>query len=271
MVGELPDFAAPPRTAGRGAGRRPDRPERRAAGRPRLRPHARPAGGWSRGRASTSAGRRSSWPRPRRPPRRRRGLDRPVQGAGRRVRGRWPPASSAPAATGPSSTPVPAATSPSPSPRGSPRTSPPSPRGCPAPRSSSSSTSRRSRPCCRAACPPSAASASWRPSRRTSSSRSSPPWSPRCPVPVVLHCCAPRPPLDLFRAAGAAALSFDLGLVQDLDAVGTRDRGRRPPAPRRRPRHRRGPARRQGDGVPGAGLVARARLPRRPARRPPSP
>ncbi|WP_346619735.1 methionine synthase [Blastococcus montanus] len=39
-------------------------------------------------------------------------------------------------------------------------------------------------------------------------------------VPVVVHCCAPRMPLDLFRAAGAAGLSFDLGLVQDLDAVG---------------------------------------------------
>jgi methionine synthase II (cobalamin-independent) len=43
----------------------------------------------------------------------------------------------------------------------------------------------------------------------------------RLPGPVVLHCCAPRVPLDLFRAAGAAAVSFDLGLVQDLDAVGT--------------------------------------------------
>jgi methionine synthase II (cobalamin-independent) len=41
------------------------------------------------------------------------------------------------------------------------------------------------------------------------------------PGPVVLHCCAPRAPLTLFRAAGADALSFDLGLVQDLDAVGT--------------------------------------------------
>jgi methionine synthase II (cobalamin-independent) len=41
------------------------------------------------------------------------------------------------------------------------------------------------------------------------------------PAPVVLHCCAARVPLDLFRAAGAAGLSFDLGLVQDLDAVGT--------------------------------------------------
>jgi methionine synthase II (cobalamin-independent) len=41
------------------------------------------------------------------------------------------------------------------------------------------------------------------------------------PGPVVLHCCAPRAPLALFRAAGADALSFDLGLVQDLDAVGT--------------------------------------------------
>jgi methionine synthase II (cobalamin-independent) len=43
----------------------------------------------------------------------------------------------------------------------------------------------------------------------------------RLPVPVAVHCCAPRMPLELFRAAGAAALSFDLGLVQDLDAVGT--------------------------------------------------
>ncbi|TKJ20308.1 methionine synthase [Blastococcus sp. CCUG 61487] len=40
------------------------------------------------------------------------------------------------------------------------------------------------------------------------------------PEPVVVHCCAPRTPLRLFRAAGAAGLSFDLGLVQDLDAVG---------------------------------------------------
>ncbi len=43
----------------------------------------------------------------------------------------------------------------------------------------------------------------------------------RLPVPVVVHCCAPRAPLGLFRAAGAAAVSFDLGLVQDLDAVGS--------------------------------------------------
>jgi methionine synthase II (cobalamin-independent) len=40
------------------------------------------------------------------------------------------------------------------------------------------------------------------------------------PVPVVVHCCAHRAPLELFRAAGAAAVSFDLGLVQDLDAIG---------------------------------------------------
>ena len=38
---------------------------------------------------------------------------------------------------------------------------------------------------------------------------------------MVVHCCAAWAPLDLFRAAGAGALSFDLGLVQDLDAVGT--------------------------------------------------
>jgi hypothetical protein len=41
------------------------------------------------------------------------------------------------------------------------------------------------------------------------------------PGPVVVHCCAPRVPLELFRDAGAAGISFDLGLVQDLDAVGT--------------------------------------------------
>ncbi|SDX66703.1 Cobalamin-independent synthase, Catalytic domain [Modestobacter sp. DSM 44400] len=40
-------------------------------------------------------------------------------------------------------------------------------------------------------------------------------------VPVVVHCCARRAPLELFRAAGAAGLSFDLALVQDLDAIGT--------------------------------------------------
>jgi methionine synthase II (cobalamin-independent) len=41
------------------------------------------------------------------------------------------------------------------------------------------------------------------------------------PAPVVVHCCAQRAPLDLFRAARAEGLSFDLGLVQDLDAIGT--------------------------------------------------
>ncbi|SDO22838.1 Cobalamin-independent synthase, Catalytic domain [Klenkia soli] len=38
---------------------------------------------------------------------------------------------------------------------------------------------------------------------------------------TVVHCCAPRVPLGLLRAAGADAVSFDHGLVQDLDAVGT--------------------------------------------------
>jgi methionine synthase II (cobalamin-independent) len=40
------------------------------------------------------------------------------------------------------------------------------------------------------------------------------------PGPVVVHCCAHRAPLDLLRATGAHGLSFDLGLVQDLDALG---------------------------------------------------
>jgi methionine synthase II (cobalamin-independent) len=41
------------------------------------------------------------------------------------------------------------------------------------------------------------------------------------PGPVVVHCCADRLPWDLVRTAGARGISFDLGLVQDLDAVGT--------------------------------------------------
>jgi methionine synthase II (cobalamin-independent) len=41
------------------------------------------------------------------------------------------------------------------------------------------------------------------------------------PGPVVVHCCARRFPMLLVRAAGASAVSFDLGLVQDLDAIGT--------------------------------------------------
>jgi methionine synthase II (cobalamin-independent) len=41
------------------------------------------------------------------------------------------------------------------------------------------------------------------------------------PHPVVVHCCAARAPVELFRAAGADAVSADAGLVQDLDALGT--------------------------------------------------
>jgi methionine synthase II (cobalamin-independent) len=41
------------------------------------------------------------------------------------------------------------------------------------------------------------------------------------PHPVVVHCCAPRAPIALLRAAGADGVSVDVGLVQDLDAVGT--------------------------------------------------
>jgi hypothetical protein len=39
-------------------------------------------------------------------------------------------------------------------------------------------------------------------------------------VPVVVHCCAPDVPLDLLRAAGAAAVAIDLALVSDLDPLG---------------------------------------------------
>jgi hypothetical protein len=40
-------------------------------------------------------------------------------------------------------------------------------------------------------------------------------------APAVAHCCASDPPLALFQAAGFAAVGLDLGLVGDLDALGT--------------------------------------------------
>jgi hypothetical protein len=39
-------------------------------------------------------------------------------------------------------------------------------------------------------------------------------------VPVVVHCCAPAVPLDVIRAAGAAAVALDLDLVAELDPLG---------------------------------------------------
>ena len=39
-------------------------------------------------------------------------------------------------------------------------------------------------------------------------------------VPVLVHCCAPRVPLDLIRTAGAVAVSLDLALVTDLEPLG---------------------------------------------------
>jgi methionine synthase II (cobalamin-independent) len=41
------------------------------------------------------------------------------------------------------------------------------------------------------------------------------------PGSVAVHCCAARLPWGLLRAAGAVGISFDLGLTQDLDDVGT--------------------------------------------------
>lgn len=43
--------------------------------------------------------------------------------------------------------------------------------------------------------------------------------------PVLVHCCAKRPPVGLFRAAGAVGVALDLGLVDygsaaELDALG---------------------------------------------------
>jgi hypothetical protein len=40
-------------------------------------------------------------------------------------------------------------------------------------------------------------------------------------VPVAIHCCAPRPPVGLFRSAGATAVGVDLTLGEvDHDALG---------------------------------------------------
>jgi hypothetical protein len=39
-------------------------------------------------------------------------------------------------------------------------------------------------------------------------------------VPVVVHCCAPRPPVRLARAAGATGIAVDLAHVSDLDELG---------------------------------------------------
>ena len=39
-------------------------------------------------------------------------------------------------------------------------------------------------------------------------------------VPVIVHCCAPDVPLQVFRDAGAAAATLDLSLIKDLDPLG---------------------------------------------------
>jgi hypothetical protein len=37
--------------------------------------------------------------------------------------------------------------------------------------------------------------------------------------PVVVHCCAPRPPVALLRSAGADAISLDASLLDGMPAV----------------------------------------------------
>ncbi|OKI89307.1 methionine synthase [Micromonospora sp. CB01531] len=39
-------------------------------------------------------------------------------------------------------------------------------------------------------------------------------------VSTLVHCCAPDVPLELIRAAGAAGVALDLGLLTDLDPLG---------------------------------------------------
>src|SRR6185312_17457872 len=36
---------------------------------------------------------------------------------------------------------------------------------------------------------------------------------------VMVHCCAPQPPLTLLREAGAAAVAFDVSLVKGAEAL----------------------------------------------------
>ena len=108
-------------------------------------------------------------------------------------------------------------------------------------------TSRRCPPSCRADCPRSAASARCAAVEAQVVEQELADLVARGrPGPVVVHCCAPRVPLDLFRAAGARALSFDLALVQDLDAVGTAVEAGVAPVARASSRHRRRPPRVRG-------------------------
>ncbi|MFI6760740.1 methionine synthase [Micromonospora sp. NPDC050417] len=39
-------------------------------------------------------------------------------------------------------------------------------------------------------------------------------------APVLVHCCAPDVPLELFRTAGATGVAFDLDLITQLDPLG---------------------------------------------------
>ncbi|MBW6438988.1 methionine synthase [Actinoplanes hulinensis] len=39
-------------------------------------------------------------------------------------------------------------------------------------------------------------------------------------TPVIVHCCAPEMPLQVIRDARAAAVAFDLSLLEDLDPLG---------------------------------------------------
>lgn len=42
----------------------------------------------------------------------------------------------------------------------------------------------------------------------------------RVGVPVLVHCCAPDPPIGLLREAGVVGVALDLDLVTDLDPLG---------------------------------------------------
>ncbi|KOX05462.1 methionine synthase [Micromonospora sp. NRRL B-16802] len=39
-------------------------------------------------------------------------------------------------------------------------------------------------------------------------------------VPTVVHCCAPKVPLELIRSTGAVAVALDLSLITELDPLG---------------------------------------------------
>ena len=90
--------------------------------------------------------------------------------------------------------------------------------GSPAPSPCSSWTSRRCRRCSPARCAPPPGATTVAPVKETDAEDVLSALVAAVGVPVVVHCCAARPPVGLARRAGAAGVSVDLTLLgQDMD------------------------------------------------------